>query len=141
MGEAFALLDAHVGWRLRRAQRVEKTGVDRGGGAAAAGAQVVERGVDRDAMDVRRERGVAAETGQGAVQRHEHVLREVLALGDRPQDARQPAEHGVDVRAVDRGERVLVAVLEARDHSSSRSRAGSTTAGSNSAASSTRLMA
>src|SRR5512140_1730950 len=49
------------------------------------------------------------------MEREEDVLRQVLALRDRAEDAREPAVHRIDVCAVERRERGLIAGAEARD--------------------------
>jgi hypothetical protein len=99
---------------VRPGETVEEPALDEPGGPARLAAEVLVGAVDRDAMHEGRERAVAAKAGQGAMEREEDVLCEVLALLDRTEDAREAAIDRGDMRAIDLRECVGVAAEVAR---------------------------
>src|SRR3954454_2959790 len=66
-------------------------------GPALAASQVIVRRVDGDAMKVGRDLRVPAIPGQPAVERDEDLLDQVVALGDRADQARDARPYGVRV--------------------------------------------
>ena len=104
--------------RLRRRQLALGGVVELGGVIVRAPAEVlhaVARVVGRDAIEPRRELGVAAEGVDVLEDGHEHFLRDVLGLLAAADHAEDDVEDLVLVQPHDFGERALVPLLQAAD--------------------------
>jgi len=85
-------------------------------GPVATVAQVVERRVDRNPMKKGREPRVAAIGGEGAVEGDEDLLDQIVALGDRADQARDARAYGIRVPAEEVREGGAVTLAGRRDH-------------------------
>src|SRR3954463_11951850 len=82
----------------------------------ATAAQMVVRGIDGNPMKKGREPRVAAIGGEGAVEGDEDLLDQIIALGDRADQARDARAYGIRVPAEELREGGAVTLAGRRDH-------------------------